>query len=67
MQDRWDFSSKRQKIAASLGASLDLTAVPNTQIGNVFLADLTAAAITAASSTTISVDAGVAPPSGGRI
>ena len=52
---------------ASLGVALDLAAVPNTQVGNIFLGDLTDAAITAVSSTTISVDAGIAPASGGGI
>ncbi len=48
-----------------VGAELDVAAVANTQVGTVFLADLTAAEITAVSSTTISVDAGGPPPSGG--
>lgn len=44
---------------------LDLSAVANTQVGNIFLADLTEAVITAVTSTTISVDAGGPPPTGG--
>ncbi len=61
------FQFEAAKIAASLESSLDLAAVPNTQIGNIFLTDLTAAVITAVSSTTISVDAGGPPPTGGGI
>jgi hypothetical protein len=37
------------------------------QVGGTYLPDLTAAAITAVSSTSVSVDAGAAPPSGGGI
>ena len=61
------FQFETATIAKSLEALLDLTAVPNTQVGNIFLADLTAAVITAASSTTIGVDAGAVPPSGGGV
>jgi hypothetical protein len=61
------FQFETATIAKSLEASLDLTAVPNTQVGSIFLADLTAAVITAASSTTIGVDAGAVPPSGGGV
>jgi hypothetical protein len=46
---------------------LFVTQLTNTQIGTTHLADLTAAVITAVSSTTVSLDAGVAPPSGGGI
>jgi len=45
----------------------EVTAQINTQVGNVFLVDLTAAAITQVTSTTVSVDAGTAPPQGGGI
>jgi len=61
------FQFETATIAKSLEALLDLTAVPNTQVGSIFLADLTAAVITAASSTTIGVDAGAVPPSGGGL
>ena len=46
---------------------LDVTEFTNVQVGNVYLADLTAAAITQVTSTTISVNAGIPPPSGGGI
>jgi hypothetical protein len=46
---------------------LDVTQFTNAQVGNVYLADLTAAAVTQVTSTTISVDAGISPPSGGGI
>lgn len=39
----------------------------NVQVGATYLADLTAAEITLVSSTTVTVDAGVAPISGGGI
>jgi hypothetical protein len=58
------FQFETANIATSLETLLDLAAVPNTQIGNIFLADLTAAVITAASSTTISVDTGAGFASG---
>jgi hypothetical protein len=46
---------------------LSLTAMTTAQVGSMFLPDLTAAEITTATSTTVSVDAGVAPVSGGGI
>jgi hypothetical protein len=61
------FQFETANIATSLETLLDLAAVPNTQVGNIFLADLTAAVITAASSTTISVDAGTGFASGGGV
>ncbi len=51
--------------AAKITTSLNVPAVSNTQVGSIFLADLTAAAITAVTSTTVSIDAGVTAPSGG--
>jgi hypothetical protein len=39
----------------------------NAQVGTMYLADLTAAEITQASSTTVTVNAGLAPVSGGGI
>ena len=51
--------------AAKITTSLDVTAVTNAQVGSVFLGDLTAAAITQVTSTTVSIDAGITPPSGG--
>jgi hypothetical protein len=44
-----------------------LTPITNAQVGTTVLPDLTAAAVTLVSSTTASLDAGVAPPSGGGI
>ena len=46
---------------------LSLTAMTTGQVGSMFLADLTAAEITLATSTSTTVDAGVAPVSGGGI
>lgn len=51
--------------AAKIATSLDATAITNAQVGTIYLADLTAAAITQVSSTTVSIDAGVTAPSGG--
>jgi hypothetical protein len=53
--------------AAKLASLVDVPAVINTQVGTVFLPNLTAAEITQVSSTTVTVDAGVAPPNGGGI
>jgi hypothetical protein len=44
-----------------------LTPITNTQVGTTVLPDLTEAAVTLVSSTTASLDAGIAPPSGGGI
>jgi hypothetical protein len=46
---------------------LSLTAMMAAQVGSMFLADLTAAEITLATSTSATIDAGVAPVSGGGI
>jgi hypothetical protein len=46
---------------------LSLTAMTTAQVGGIFLPDLTAAEITAATSTSVSLDAGVAPVAGGGI
>jgi hypothetical protein len=46
---------------------LSLTAMTTAQVGSLYLPDLTAAEITQATSTTVDVDAGVAPASGGGI
>jgi hypothetical protein len=46
---------------------LSLTAMTTAQVGSIFLPDLTAAEITQATSTSVDVDAGVAPPTGGGI
>ncbi len=49
-------------------ASLPIvTAETNTQVGSIYLPDLTDAEITQVTSTTISVDAGTTPPVGGGI
>ena len=47
--------------------SLFVIELTNVQVGTIYLADLTAAAITAVSSTTVTVDAGTAPVTGGGI
>jgi hypothetical protein len=47
--------------------SLFVNQLTNAQVGTTYLADLTAAVITQASSTTVTVNAGVAPVSGGGI
>ena len=53
--------------AAGVTTSLDVPAIANTQVGTVFLPDLTAAEITAVTSTTLAIDAGSAPVAGGGI
>jgi hypothetical protein len=47
--------------------SLFVTQLTNVQVGTIYLADLTTAQITEVSSTTVTVDAGIAPVSGGGI
>jgi hypothetical protein len=47
--------------------SLFVNQLTNAQVGTSYLADLTAAVITQVTSTTVTVDAGVAPVSGGGI
>lgn len=54
----------QSKIIAS---ALDVTAIANIQVGAMTLPDLTSAAITEVDSTTVSIDAGVTPISGGGI
>jgi hypothetical protein len=51
--------------SAKITNILNVAAVSNTQVGSVFLSSLTAAEITAASSTTVTIDAGVPPITGG--
>jgi hypothetical protein len=46
-------------------SSLVVTQITNSQVGTNYLADLIDAEVTVVGSTTISVDAGVAPPNGG--
>ena len=46
---------------------LEVTSLTDSQVNNFYLADLTAAEITAVSSTTLNVDAGMTPPTGGGI
>ena len=53
--------------AARIAGALVVTEFTNTQVGQVYLPELTAAAITQVTSTTVSVDAGTAPPAGGGI
>jgi hypothetical protein len=47
--------------------SLFVNQLTNAQVGTNYVADLTAAVITQVSSTTVTIDAGIAPPSGGGI
>jgi hypothetical protein len=51
--------------SAKISAPLDVASVSDTQVGAVYLSSLTAAEITQTSSTTVTIDAGVAPPIGG--
>jgi hypothetical protein len=53
--------------AAKATTSLFVKQQTNAQVGTMYLADLTAAEITQASSTTVTVNAGLAPVSGGGI
>jgi hypothetical protein len=53
--------------AARIAGTLIVAEFTNTQVGTLYLPALTAAAITQVTSTTVSVDAGAAPPSGGGI
>jgi hypothetical protein len=46
-------------------SSIDVTQITNAQVGTNYLADLTEAEVTVIGSTTINVDAGIAPVSGG--
>ncbi len=55
------------ELADAVGTSLDVAEVTNAQVGTTFLADLTAAAVTMVTSTTISLDAGTTLPSGGGV
>jgi hypothetical protein len=55
------------KFEASKAATPFVNQITNAQVGTTYLADLTAAAITAVSSTTVTVDTGLAPISGGGI
>jgi len=50
---------------AKIEAGLDVVGVPNNQVGHTYLADLTDAEITSATSTSVTLDAGVSPPQGG--
>ena len=59
-------SAPLAKVLTAAALSL-LTPITNTQVGTTVLPDLTAAAVTLVSSTTASLDAGIAPPSGGGI
>ncbi len=44
---------------------LDVTSIANTEVGTIYLDDLTAAQITEISSTTVTIDAGSVAPTGG--
>jgi len=48
-----------------IATPLDVTQITNAQVGTNYLPDLTDAEVTAIGDTTINVDAGMAPPSGG--
>ncbi len=50
---------------SSLTALPEVTSYANMQVDNIYIADLTAAQITQVTSTTVTIDAGVAAPSGG--
>lgn len=51
--------------ASSLTALPEVTSYANAQVGSIYIADLTAAQITQVTSTTVTIDAGAAAPSGG--
>ena len=51
--------------AAKITTPLDPTEQTNTQVGTFYLANLTAAAITQVTSTTVNIDVGITPPAGG--
>ncbi len=51
--------------SAKVASALDVAAISNTQVGAVFLSSLTAAEITATSSATVTIDAGISPIVGG--
>lgn len=53
--------------AATIGIPINITSIANTQVGSTTLPSLTDAAVAAVSSTTASIDAGLAPPAGGGI
>ncbi|MGH9511906.1 MAG: hypothetical protein ACRD2U_07190 [Terriglobales bacterium] len=53
--------------SSKIAGALDVVAVSNTLVGAVYLNSLTAAEITNASSTTVTIDAGTSPPPGGGI
>jgi hypothetical protein len=52
---------------AQITTSLDVVEMTNQQVGSIYLADLTAAAVTQVTSTTISLDAGTTLPTGGGV
>jgi len=51
--------------AAKIATPLDPAELTNTQVGSFYLADLTEAAVTQVTSTTVNIDVGIAPPAGG--
>lgn len=51
--------------AAKIVSAFVVNTYANSQVGAIYLADLTAAQITQATSTTITLDAGASPPTGG--
>jgi len=53
--------------ATKATTSLFVNQLTNAQVGTIYLPDLTAAEVTQVTSTTVSVDAGIAPISGGGI
>jgi hypothetical protein len=52
---------------SSLTVLPEVNSYANTQVGEIYIGDLTAAQITQVTSTTVTIDAGNAPPSGGGI
>lgn len=75
--EHWVYTIRFADDAASLLAmdfqegrirsSLDLVATERSELGSTYLADLTEAEITATTSTTVTLDAGITPPAGGGI
>ena len=53
--------------AAKIALPFDATELTIAQVGSHYIADLTAAAVTQITSTTVNIDAGVTPPAGGGI
>ncbi len=63
----FEFDSAVLNNILTAAALNQLAPITSAQVGTTVLPDLTAAAVTLVSSTTASLDAGVAPPSGGGV